>query len=204
MLLQKNVFTLNVIRQAYTYEEYHTLLDGLVATQQTSGPKQTPELAEFTRLNQHRMRRLDKSIHLDLTLQQLAFQLKSPQTWYVLTETWCGDAAQSLPVLAKAAQLSPYITFRLLLRDEQPEIMDSYLTSGGRSIPKLIALNENGQELFTWGPRPKALQELVWAYKANPDRPYAEFQADMQRWYNTDKTQSVQRELTGLLKGIYV
>jgi len=200
----KNLFSSENIRQSYTYSEYLALMDQVVAEKRTTGPKQSPELAEYTRLNQYRMHRLDKTVHLALDLQQLAFQVETPQTWYVLTEAWCGDAAQNLPVIAKVAQLNPHITLTLLLRDEHPEIMEAYLTRGGKSIPKLIAVANDGSELFTWGPRPQALQELVWAYKANPDRPYAEFQEEIQRWYNADKTESIQRELVALLEGDFV
>lgn len=204
MIFQNTVFSPSTIRQAYTYEEYISLTDQLVVDKKTTGPNQTPELAEYTRLNQFRMHRLDKTTRLSPDLQQLAFAIGDPQTWYVLTEAWCGDAAQNIPVIAKVASLNPNITLRLLLRDEHPEIMDAYLTNGGKSIPKLIALDATGNELFTLGPRPKALQDLYLAYKANPDKPYAEFQADIQRWYNTDKTQSVQQELSELMRGIYV
>lgn len=197
----KNLFSPENIRQSYTYPEYLALMDQVVAEKRTTGPQQSPELAEYTRLNQYRMHRLDKTVHLALDLQQLAFQISMSQTWYVLTEAWCGDAAQNLPVIAKVAQLNPHITLTLLLRDEHPEIMDVYLTHGGKSIPKLIAVAENGAELFTWGPRPEALQELVEAYKANPDRPYAEFLEEVQRWYNADKTESVQRELVKRVNG---
>ena len=199
-----NLFFSENIRKTYTYPEYLALIDQLVAEKRTTGPKQSPALAEYTRLNQYRLHRLDKTVHLGLDLQQLAFQIKTPQTWYVLTEAWCGDAAQSLPIIAKVAQLSPHITLTLLLRDEHPEIMDAYLTRGGKSIPKLIAVSNDGTELFTWGPRPKALQAIVWAYKENPDRPYAELQEEIQRWYNTDKTESVQWELVALLEGDFV
>jgi hypothetical protein len=204
MISQNTVFTPATIGQAYTYEKYLTLMDQLVIDKKTTGPTQTPELAEYTRLNQFRMHRLDKTTHLNPDLQQLAFTIDTPQTWYVLTEAWCGDAAQNIPVMAKLAILNPSITLRLLLRDEHPEIMDAYLTNGGKSIPKLIALDANGTELFTWGPRPKELQALYLTYKANPTKPYPEFQADIQRWYNIDKTQSVQQELTELMKGVYV
>lgn len=200
----KNLFSPENISNPYTYPEYLALMDQVVAEKRTTGPQQSPELAEYTRLNQYRMHRLDKTVHLALDLQQVAFQVSTPQTWYVLTEAWCGDAAQNLPVIAKVAQLNPHITLRLLLRDEHPEIMNNYLTHGGKSIPKLIAVAENGDEVFTWGPRPEALQELVEAYKVNPDRPYAEFLEEVQRWYNADKTESVQRELTELLKGVFV
>ncbi len=96
-------------------------------------------MAEYTRLNQYRMHRLDKTVKLDLDLQQLAFQINAPQTWYVLTEAWCGDAAQNLPVIAKVAALNPHIKLTMLLREEHLEIMNEYLTHGGKSIPKLIA-----------------------------------------------------------------
>ncbi len=204
MNVVKSIFSSDTIRQTYTYPEYLTLMDRVVAEKRTTGPKQSPEMAEYTRLNQYRMHRLDKTVHLGLDLLQAAFQVSAPQTWYVLTEAWCGDAAQSLPIIAKVAQLNPHITLTLLLRDEHPEIMDAYLTRGGKSIPKLIAVSEDDTELFMWGPRPKALQAIVWAYKENPDRPYAELQEEIQRWYNTDKTESIQRELVALLEGDFV
>ncbi len=204
MIVQNTANIPSTIRRAYTYEEYLALMDELVARKQTTGAQQTEKLAEYTRLNQYRMHRLDKVTRLNPDLSQLAFMIAAPQTWYVLTEAWCGDAAQSIPVIAKVAHLNPMISLRLLLRDQHPEIMDAYLTNGGRSIPKLIALDADGRELFTWGPRPKMLQQLLWDYKANPTKPYAEFQEDSQRWYNVDKTQSLQLELTELLRGIYV
>ena len=196
----ETVFTPENIGQTYTYEEYLALMDQVVAEKRTTGPNQSPEMAEYTRLNQYRMHRLDKTVKLDLDLQQLAHQIAAPQTWYVLTEAWCGDAAQSLPVIAKVAALNPLITLTLLLRDEHPEIMEKYLTRGGKSIPKLIALDADGHELFTWGPRPQPLQEMVWEHKENPKVPYAEFLEEMQRWYNADKTEAMQRELTERIK----
>lgn len=204
MIFQNTVFTPSTIRQTYTYYEYLALVDQLVLQKKTTGPQQSDALAEYTRLNQYRMHRLDKVVSLNQDLQQLAFTIVSPQIWYVLTEAWCGDAAQNLPVIAKVAQLNPMITLRLLLRDEHPEIMEAYLTNGGKSIPKLIALDADGSELFTWGPRPQALQQLYLEFKTNPTKPYAEFQEDIQRWYNVDKTRMVQFELTQLLKGVYV
>ncbi len=195
------VFTPENVGQTYTYEEYLALIDQVVAENRTTGPNQSPEMAGYTRLNQYRMHRLDKTVKLDTDLQQLAYQVAAPQTWYVLIEAWCGDAAQSLPVIAKVAQLNPLIMLTLLLRDEPPEIMNEYLTKVGKSIPKLIALDNDGTELFTWGPRPAALQEIVLAYKKNPTVPYAELLEEVQRWYNTDKTESVQRELFERIKG---
>src|SRR5690606_18563271 len=99
-------------------------------------------------------------------LQEKIAKINTPQTWLVLTEAWCGDAAQSIPFMVKAASHSPLVDIRFILRDEHPRVMDGYLTHGGRSIPKLIALqNENLEELFTWGPRPQVLQQQYLAYR---------------------------------------
>jgi len=146
------------------------------------------------------MKRLDKTIELLPELQQVVQQVTAPQTWLVLTEGWCGDAAQIIPVLHKIEQLNPNITLRLLLRDAHPELMDAYLTNGrSRSIPKLIVVNEHSEELFTFGPRPSVLQELFYHMKANAMGNDA-VKEEIHRWYAQDKTITTQLELLGLLK----
>lgn len=84
--------------------------------------------------------------------------LDAPQLWMVLTEPWCGDSAYNLPVIAEAATTSDEVTLRILYRDENLDIMDQYLTNGSRSIPKLVAFDEDGDVLFTWGPRPEPVR----------------------------------------------
>jgi hypothetical protein len=85
--------------------------------------------------------------------------LDAPQTWMVLTEPWCGDSAFLLPVIAEAAALTDALTLRILLRDDHLDVMDQYLTGGSRSIPKLVALSPEGEEQFTWGPRPSGARQ---------------------------------------------
>ena len=85
--------------------------------------------------------------------------IDEPQLWMVLTEPWCGDSAFFLPVIAEAAALNDKVTLRVLLRDDNLDIMDQYLTGGSRSIPKLVAFSEGGDELFTWGPRPEGARQ---------------------------------------------
>lgn len=117
----------------------------------------------------------------------------------VLTETWCGDAAQSLPALHQIANSNPNIEFRILLRDEHPELMDRYLTNGAKSIPKLIGFDMDLNELFVWGPRPKAAQnlalELIKQGASKEEKGLA-----IQKWYNSDKTISLQKEINTLLE----
>ena len=179
-------------------------METVVAENRTTGPKQSESLSHYTKLNLARMQRLNKKAEIHDSLREAVDQVDIPQTWYILTEAWCGDAAQNLPTIVAASLSNPLITVRLLLRDENPELMDEYLTNGGRSIPKLIAVDEDLNEIFTWGPRPAGAQELLRAYKANPGKSYSEFSEDIQRWYIADKTASLQNELQELLEAVVV
>jgi hypothetical protein len=123
--------------------------------------------------------------------------------WLVLTEGWCGDAAQTVPIMAKMAGESLNIELKLIFRDENLDIMDEFLTDGGRSIPKLIVLNKETLEVLeNWGPRPVEAQELFWKAKNSPDFDYPEVQKALQLWYAKDKTLSTQKELTALVKAL--
>lgn len=199
-----HLFPESVRNGAYTYSEYMHLMETAVLENRTTGPKQSEALSHYTKLNLARMQRLNKKATIHDSLRAAVEQIDIPQTWYVLTEAWCGDAAQSLPTIVAASLSNPMITIRFLLRDENPELMDAYLTNGGRSIPKLIAVDEDFNELFTWGPRPAGAQALLREYKANPVKSYSEFSEDIQRWYFTDKTESLQIELEELLEAVGV
>lgn len=198
-----NLFPLPVTETAYSYADYMLLMEKVVLGNRTTGPKQSADLAYYTKLNLARMQRLNKKVELSEDLRAKVIQVEIPQTWYILTEAWCGDAAQNIPVLVAAALPNPLINVKLLLRDENPELMDAYMTNGGRSIPKLIAVDEDFNELFTWGPRPAGANEMMLAYKANPVQTLKEFVEDIQRWYIADKTKSVQKELTEILEGVF-
>lgn len=79
----------------------------------------------------------------------------------VLTEDWCGDAMLNVPVLLKLAEQAQ-IPVRLLLRDQNLELMDQYLTNGkSRSIPIFIFIDESGNEIAKWGPRAEIVQEYI-------------------------------------------
>jgi hypothetical protein len=108
-------------------------------------------------------------------------------------------------VLAKVEERSPRVALKLLLRDENADLMDYYLTHGSRSIPKLICLDaETGEELGTWGPRPAQLQAMVMDYKRDPQGvSHDDFLAEVQRWYARDKSAGLQSELTSLLKAAH-
>ena len=190
------------LEKAISYEAYKQQVEDLLAAGKVTGPNQSEALVHYTQLNEQRMHRVEKTIQILPAVQEQMVSIDTPQIWLVLTEGWCGDAAQSLPVMQALAGLNPRISLRLLLRDENLEVMDRYLTNGiSRSIPKLIALDpETGQELFTWGPRPAALQESFQGMRSE-GLPYDVIKEELQRWYNKDKTVTIQQELAGLAAG---
>ena len=124
---------------SYSYQEYRKLVSDLVAEGKSTGPNQTEDLTHFSMLNVKRMDRLDKKIELSEDTIIRLQKLDKKQLWLVLTEGWCGDAAQNLPVIEKMAKQSSHIELRLILRDENPEVMNLFLTNGAQAIPKLIS-----------------------------------------------------------------
>ena len=190
------------LEKAISYEAYKQLVDDLLAAGKATGPASSEALVHYSALNQQRMHRLEKTTEVLPAVREQVSGIGKPQTWLVLTEGWCGDAAQSLPVMHALAELNPLISLRLLLRDDNLELMDRYLTNGvSRSIPKLIGLDTaTGEELFTWGPRPTALQESFMGMRGE-GLSYDVIKEELQRWYNKDKTASIQQELAGLATG---
>lgn len=190
----------SVIKKSLSYAEYLQLTEDLLSQGKTTGPNQGADYVHYTNLNFHRMKRLDKTVEINAELKSLIAQIQTPQTWLVISEAWCGDAAQNVPLLQKLADLSSKIELKIILRDENLEVMDLYLTNGGRSIPKLIALeNTTLNELYTWGPRPASIQNVMNELKAANITEISEIVEKIQIAYNHDKSQSFQNEFVTLL-----
>ena len=189
------------LEKAISYAEYRSLIERLAEAGRTTGPNQSDALANFTRLNFKRMERLDKTIEIGNEVGSIMRANRVQQIWLVITEAWCGDAAQNIPIIEKIAAESGIIQTRFILRDENPELNDRFLTYGARSIPKLIALDAESHEvLWTWGARPKAAQDLfVTSHEQGAEK--SAIMEQLQRWYNEDKGRSIQAEFVGLLTG---
>jgi len=190
----------NSLKNAYTYQEYRDLVKTLLADGKSTGPEQSDYILNYSKLNESRMKRLDKTTKISDETTQVIQKLATPQTWLVLTEGWCGDAAQNLPIIHKMAELNKNINLKLVLRDENLELMDLFLTNGGRSIPKLIALDKENNVINTWGPRPAVATKMVEEYKAKHGSLDAQFKEDLQVWYNKDKGDSTQKDFVELIK----
>jgi len=188
-----------IMAEIYTYESYKELMDNLLKEGKTSGEDQSEFMVSLTKLNRQRIKRLDNT--LELTAEQTAFfaNLTGEQSWVVISECWCADAAQILPVIAKVAEANPHIHLSIVLRDENPELMNQYLTNGGKAIPILIISDKaTGKVLHVWGPRPKTATAMVEAYKKEHGKLSPEFKEDLQKWYNQDKGQSIIQDLISL------
>lgn len=187
------MFTEELIKNAYSYKEYRQIADNLLLENKTTGFEQSEELTEYTRLNIQRMNRWDKTAIINEDVKEQFKNYQKKEFWIVLTESWCGDAAQNIPFLVKIADLTDKITIKFLLRDENPTIMNGFLTNGGKSIPKVIRLDENLEVISHWGPRPKVLQELFNELKKQGMQKNEIIEA-VHKWYFENKGQALQDE----------
>lgn len=182
--------------KAMSYVEYRDLVADLVANKKSTGKNQDEALTNYTLLNDTRMKRLDKTLKLSDDVIAKIKKIDKNTTWLVLTESWCGDAAQTMPVMNKIAELNSKINFKVILRDENLELMNHFLTNGTLSIPKLIMIdNETKNVIADWGPRPKIATEMVDDFKKEHGALTAEFKQNLQIWYTKDKGQSTAEDI---------
>src|SRR5690606_21925767 len=127
--------------------------------------------------------------------------LKKEYIWLVLSEGWCGDAAQILPILNKMAIITTNIELKIVFRDENEELMNMFLTNGGKSIPKLIILDRDTLNVYnSWGPRPKGAANLIKSYKEQYGVIDETAVTELQLWYLHDKGLSTQAEIIAMME----
>lgn len=178
-------------------EQFNEILDG----NSFDSIYEDPTFLQYVKLNASRMKRWKKVGELsEETIAEIT-TISKPQTWVVITEPWCGDAAHIVPFIHKMAEANDQIKLVIQNRDNGSEI-DKYLTNGARSIPKLIVRDELGNDLFNWGPRPAPAQELHLELKDNHILNSSEKKEQLQLWYNKDQGKVIQEEICQLLKSI--
>lgn len=183
-----------------TYADYVGLIDRLLLEGKSTGTNQSEAMLGYGKLNRQRMSRLEKTVEIGEEVRSAARSVVRRMIWLTITEGWCGDAAQNIPVIEKIAAESENIETLYILRDENLELIDRFLTGGARAIPKLVALDaETLEVLGTWGARPMAAQELFQSLKES-GLPKPEIMEQLQRWYNADKNASIQVEFAELLR----
>lgn len=188
------------LETAHSYEEYKALVLELMKQGKSTGPVQNETRSNFTKINNQRMKRLDKQTRLSEEAVSLTGKVNKDFTWLVLTESWCGDAAQTLPVINKFSEVSDKIDLKVVLRDENDELMNQFLTDGNKSIPKLIVIeNESKKVVSSWGPRSEKATRMIQDYKEKHGKVDDQIKKDLQVWYNKDKGKQIEKEIISLL-----
>ena len=184
-------------KKGISFEHYLFQFKELLNHQNSLSELDRHEFYNYYKLNLHRISRVEKLFQFNVDLKSKVEKINQKQHWLVLSEFWCGDAAQILPALNLIASSNSIIEFKILFRDENLELMDEFLTAGGRSIPKLIILDEKFSYINQYGPRPKIAQDLVLKLKSNPETAdsYAE---ELHLWYARNKSIELQKELAEL------
>ena len=195
---------LNLVKEklgeAIDYKTYIAEVARLTEEGLSTSPEQTESNTKFTKLNNARMNRWDKKLMIPEEVEEKFRNYRGKVTWLVITESWCGDAAHALPVMNKLANLSDGIDLKIVYRDTHPDLMDEFLTNGTRSIPKLIALDEENDEIIgEWGSRPSEATKMVEDFKAEHGALTPEFKQQLQVWYNKDKGRNIIEDLSALV-----
>ena len=188
------------LKVSFSYQEYRDFVTDLAKEDKTTGHEQREDLIHYTQLNEARLHRLDKTIQVVDEVKTVLQNLSKEYTWLVISESWCGDAAQILPVINKMAEVSDKIDLRIVLRDDNEDLMNLFLTNGTKSIPKLIIIDKATNEVVNdFGPRPKGAKQLILDYKAAYGIVDETAKIELQKWYLQDKGISTQKEIMELL-----
>lgn len=180
------------------FANYLLIFEHIINNPEPPAPYNKPDYLNYARLNFQRQQRWFKTGVITGAMREAMARITQPQRWVVITEPWCGDAAHNIPFIEMMAALNPLVTTEYHLRDQPPFLIEQYLTNGTKSIPKLIVRDAEGNDLFTWGPRPAGCQAVYDRLKAeNAD--FERMKTDIQKWYNDDKGQSLQQELLAVM-----
>lgn len=198
MVNYSNIF----VNEGLTYQVYKDLIETLLSEDKTTGSDHSEAMVHYTKMNMQRMHRVDKTVELNEAFTAAIEKLKNKYRLLVISEGWCGDAAQITPIFYKMTQLYPEkFELRFVLRDQHLELIDAHLTNGGRAIPVLLVLDEKGELVTKWGPRPVAVQAILAEWKKEIPDMFAVAEK-LHLWYAKDKTQTTQSELTALVSSL--
>ncbi|OXB23586.1 thioredoxin family protein [Flavobacterium tructae] len=191
---------------SHSYTEYRKIVTDLLLEGKSTGNEQSESLTNYSKLNEARMNRLEKTMKVSDEVVSELEKVKHNYIWLVISEGWCGDAAQILPIINKIALAShKKIDLRIVFRDENEPLMNQYLTNGGRAIPKVIVIcKETGIARADWGPRPKGASELMANYKKEFGVIDEKIKTDLQLWYLADKGLSTQNELMDIMRALEI
>lgn len=188
------------LENSFSYVQYRDLVSKLVQEGKSTGHTQSDDLLNYSKLNETRSNRLDKTIQVTPEVKSKIDKLSNEYIWLVISEGWCGDAAQIVPIINKMAELSSNIDLRVVLRDDNDALMNAFLTNGARAIPKLIIIEKDTQEIVgQWGPRPEPARKLIADYKAANGVVDEPAKIELQKLYLHDKGETTQNEIMAIM-----
>ena len=187
------------LENSFSYKAYREHVSKLIEEGKSTGHSQTEDLLHYSELNETRLKRLDKTIKVTPEIQEQLEKLSKKHTWLVISEGWCGDAAQILPIMNKMAEVSDFIDLKIVLRDDNDELMSLFLTNGGKAIPKLIILDAENNVIGDFGPRPEPARKLIADYKEANGVVDEPVKIELQKWYLQDKGITTQNEIMTLI-----
>jgi hypothetical protein len=194
----KNIIE-KALQNGFSYVNYRNHVSELIKEGKATGNTQSDDLLHYSELNETRLKRLDKTIKITPEVIGLLENISKKYTWLIIAEGWCGDAAQLLPIMHKMAEVSENIDLKIVLRDENEDLMNLFLTNGGKAIPKLIILDENNNVVADFGPRPEPARKLIADYKAANGIVDEPIKIELQKWYLQDKGITTQNEIMALM-----
>ena len=188
---------INYWQKAIDFDAYMALSQA--KAHQTDFSETEQKLAPYYPLNLQRMQRLVKTYQMVLEQAARLNNLPFKGHLLVISEPWCGDASQIIPILHRFFE--PSLSMRIIMRDEHPQLMANYLTNGSQSIPIVLVLDENYQAIAQWGPRPKATDVILHDFKQNHQDKEL-FLKEIQQYYNKNKGVDIVDEILELLENL--
>ncbi len=189
------------LQNSITYPEYIELTKSIIGNATPPAPYDDEKMLQYTKANLERMQRVSSNISMDQKLYNLLNSVTDKWIWVIITEPWCGDASQIVPALCAFAEVNENIETKLILRDSNLDLIDAYLTNGGRSIPKLICVNAGTlEEIGVWGPRPQEIQVMVDKFKSDTATSFGQKVRQIHQWYDDNKSAALQEEFIALLQ----
>ncbi|MBC7847092.1 MAG: thioredoxin family protein [Flavobacterium sp.] len=186
--------------KSHDYHEFRKMISDLLIEGKSTGYEQSESHTYYSGLNDARMDLLDKTITISEGNIGKLKSLKRKYIWLVLAEGWCTDSSQIIPFLNKMAYESGKIELKIVLPDENEDLMDLFMTNSVRAIPKLIVVDKESGDVFgSWGPMPKGARDLIRNYKEKNGEIDETAKSDLETWYLNDKGVAVQQELIDLM-----
>ncbi|MVN76125.1 thioredoxin family protein [Hymenobacter sp. HMF4947] len=193
------VLTADQLATGLSYPAYRQHITEVLAT--PAPDAQLAKMLPHYQENVDRMEQVAPTVVVLPELQAALNKLTQKYIWAIITEGWCGDASQTVPIIEAVAQASGgHLETRYFLRDSHLDLIDRYLTNGGRAIPIAVVLHADSlTEAGVWGPRPTPLQAIMQDLKAH-ETPFKEIVTQVHAWYDQDATRTTQHELLALVQ----